>query len=72
MTEYRATVKMRISEVQFRASDDLTQGELESEVFKALFNTASARLGKKESECSLEEMISEIYEIQIERKEEEE
>ena len=67
MTEYNATVKLKVFEVQFSASDDLTQEELESEVFKAMFNTASARLGKEESECSLEEMISEIYWIQIER-----
>lgn len=66
MTEYKAIVKMRISEVQFRALDNLTQEELESEVFKAMFDTVSARLGKKESECSLEELMSELYEIQIE------
>lgn len=67
MTEYRAIVKMKIPEVHFHASDDLTQEELDSEVFKAMFDTVSARLGKEESECSLEELISELYEIQIER-----
>lgn len=67
MTEYKATVKMKIPEVQFHASDDLTQDELETEVFRAIFDEVSARLGKKESECSLEELMSELYEIQIER-----
>lgn len=67
MTEYKAIVKMKISEVQFNASDDLTQDELETEVFRAIFDTVSARLGKELSECSVEEQISEIYEIQIER-----
>lgn len=67
MTEYKAIVKMRISEVQFHASDNLTQDELETEAFRAIFDTVSARLGKEESECSVEELISEIYEIQIER-----
>lgn len=67
MTEYKAIVKLKIPEVQFHASDDLTQEELESEVFKTMLDIASARLGKKESECSAEELISELYEIQIER-----
>lgn len=65
MSEYKAIVKMKISEVQFHASDNLTQEELESEVFKTMLDTASARLGKKESECSAEELLSELYEIQI-------
>lgn len=67
MTEYKAIVKMKISEVQFHASDNLTQEELESEAFKTMFDTISARLEKKESECSPEELMSELYEIQIER-----
>lgn len=67
MTEYKAIVKMKIPEVQFHASDDLTQDELETEVFGAMLETASARLGKKESECSVEELLSELYDIQIER-----
>lgn len=67
MTEYKAIVKMKVSEVQFNASDDLTQDELETEVFRAIFDTVTARLGKKESECSAEELLSELYEIHIER-----
>lgn len=67
MTEYKATVRMKIPEVQFHASDNLTQDELETEVFGAMLETASARLGKEESECSAEELISELYEIQIEK-----
>lgn len=67
MTEYKAIVKLKIPEVQFSASDDLTQDELETEVFRTMLETASARLGMKESECSAEELISELYDIQIER-----
>ena len=67
MTEYKAIVKMKIPEVQFYTSDNLTQEELESEAFKEMFDTVYAKLGKLESECSLEELISELFEIQIER-----
>ena len=70
MTEYKAIVKMRIPEVQFHASDNLTQEELESEVFKAMFNTVYERLGVDESIASLEDLMSQLYEIQIERIEE--
>lgn len=67
MTEYKATVRMKIPEVHFHVSDNLTQEELETVVFKTMFDTVSARLGKEESECSAEELISELYEIQIEK-----
>lgn len=67
MTEYKAIVKMKVSEVQFNASDDLSQEELETVVFRTIFDIITAKLGKDESECSAEELLSELYEIQIER-----